>query len=203
MKKMISVLLAALMVLGCASAFAQTYTNTDGPFPISFDAPEGMEVISQEWSEYAGTPIFQASVKGSDDLSYYFAISGPDTSEENEDLAGNVTFKEEEGFTDEYLKDMVKATYGDEFDDINIGFETTEHGTKLVVIRIDDAEAPLAMFYTVYKGYEFSLTAISGDPLNGEFKPLTDEQIEKVVAFISDIWMGVEAKVDETVPTAE
>lgn len=197
MKKTISLLLAALMVMCCAASYAEgtKVQNNDGPFPVSYELKEGFELVSDEWTEYLGSKMYQARIKNSDGLSFYFSISAPlpDETEADEDVSTEpVTFNEANGYTDEVLKTMVKEMYRDEYDSFDVGVQTTAYGTKLVVIRFNDVEAPSTYVYTVYKDYEVGLTMVSEDA-EGNKKQITDDQVQKMVDFVSELWMGAEA----------
>ena len=196
MKKVISLLLAALMVMGCAAASAAVVVNNAGPFPISFELKEGSEVVFDGWSEVLGANMYQASIKGSDGLFFYFSVSAPveieaDASEEVS--TEPVTYNEANGYTDELIKAQLKDAFSAEFDSFDVDVLTTGYGTKLAVVQFNDAESPYVYMYTIYKGYEVGLTAISQDE-NGNYKPVTDAQLQNVLDFVTELWMGAEAK---------
>ena len=202
MKKLISLLLAALMVMGCTAAFAEgniSVANNDGPFPISYELKEGSEVVYDGWSEILGTNMYQASIKGTNGLSYYFSVSAPVAAEgeESEEVSTEpVTYNEANGYTDELLKAQMKDAFSEEFASVEVDVLTTAYGTKLAVMRFNDVDGSLVYMYTVYKGYEVGLTVVSQDE-EGNFKDITDEQLQDVVDFVSELWMGEEAKYAE------
>ena len=191
MKKGIALLMTAVMALCCFTAFAETAANTiessDGVFSISFQLPEEAKLLSGEWTEDGS--LYQANIQGSDGLFFYLAVAAP-AAEEFEETSP-VTYNEENGYTDEFLKSMVKELYADDSENFDIGVRTTAYGTKLAVVRFNDPEAPSAYVFSVWKGYEVGLTVISLDE-NSNARQITDDQVQKVVDFLSEVWMSVE-----------
>ena len=192
MKKLIAMLLAAVMVLGCSACFAEgaaatTVESADGSFRISMQLPEGTEMLSGDWNEDG--KLYQANIKGSDGLYYYMAVAAPEATGENVDDVSYVTYTEEFGYTDEYLKAMIDELYADDSDNYDKGISTTAYGTKLAVVRFNDPEAPFAYLFTMWEGYEIGVTVVSMES-DGVFKPITDDQVQKVVDFLSEVWMN-------------
>ena len=102
MKKLIAMLLAAVMVLGCSACFAEgaaatTVESADGSFRISMQLPEGTEMLSGDWNEDG--KLYQANIKGSDGLYYYMAVAAPEATGENVDDVSYVTYTDEFGYT--------------------------------------------------------------------------------------------------------
>ena len=191
MKKLIAMLLAAVMALGCAACFAEgaaatTIESADGTFKVSFQMPEGTELLSGEW--YDEGKLYKANIKGSDNLYYYMAIVAPEATGENVDDVSYVTFTEEFGYTDEYLKNMIDELYSDDSNNYDKGVSTTAYGTKLAVVRFNDPEAPYAYLFTMWEGYEIGVTFMNVDS-DGTYKAVTDDQVQRVVDFLSEVWM--------------
>ena len=192
MKKLIAMLLVAVMALGCTACFAEGASATiiesaDGTFKISMQLPESAELLSGSWS--GDGMLYQANIKGSDNLYYYMAVAAPETESENTDEVSYVTYSEEFGFTDDYLKGMIDELFADDSDSYDKGVSTTAYGTKLAVIRFNDTEAPSAYIFTMWKGYEIGVTVMNIDP-DGDFRPITDEQVQRVTDFLSEVWMN-------------
>ena len=190
-KKGIALLMTAVMALCCFTALAETAANTiessDGVFSISFQLPEGAKLLSGDWTE-DGT-LYQANIQGNDGLFFYLAVAAP-AAEEGDDTSP-VTYNEENGYTDEFLKNMLKELYSDDSESFDTGVRTTAYGTKLAVVRFNDPEAPSAYVFSVWKGYEVGLTLISVDE-KGAQRQITDDQVQKVVDFLSEVWMSVD-----------
>ena len=189
MKKLIALLLAALMTLSCTAVLAEetAITSADGVFSVSFQLPEGVEMISGEWID---DTIYQANLKDADGLYIYLAVSAPATTEAEEgEETAPVTYNEENGYTDSYIVDMVNELFKDDSDALETGVRTTAHGTKLALVHFNDESAPSAYIFTTWQGYEIGLTLVSMDA-EQKYVPVTDEQIDKVVAFLSEMWMN-------------
>lgn len=192
MKKLIALLLAAMMMLGCTAALAEatTITSEDGSFSLSFQLPENAKLISGSWVDDNN---YMANLMTDDGLFFFLAVSAPvpEEEEENEEQLGPVTFSEENGFTDVFMEEMLKELFSDDSDALEIGVKTTAHGTKLGIIRMNDESAPSAYIFTIWNGYEVGLTVVAGDD-NG-YTQITDEQLDKVVDFVSELWMNNKA----------
>ena len=104
-------------------------------------------------------------------------------------------FNEENGYTDAYMEDMLRDLYADDSDDYDMGVKTTAYGTKLAIVRFNDVTAPGAYVFTVWNDFEIGLTVTSVNE-DGTFNGITDEQLEKVVDFISELWMTNKYPVD-------
>ena len=192
MKKLITMLLAAVMALGCAACFAEgvsatTIESADGTFKISMQLPESAELLSGNWS--SDGMLYQANIKGSDNLYYYMAVAAPETESEHAEEVSYVTYSEEFGITDDYLKGMIDELFADDSDNYDKGVSTTAYGTKLAVVRFNDAEAPSAYIFTMWKGYEIGVTVMNVDS-DGNFRPITDDQVQRVTDFLSEVWMN-------------
>ena len=192
MKKLIAMLLAAVMALGCTACFAEgasatTIESADGTFKISMQLPENTELLSGDWSEDG--LLYQANIKGSDNLYYYMAVASPEAESENAEEESYATYSEEFGYTDDYLKSMIDELFADDSSNYDKGVSTTAYGTKLAVVRFNDSEAPSAYIFTMWKGYEIGVTVVNIDP-EGNFRLITDDQVQKVTDFLSEVWMN-------------
>ncbi len=195
MKKLITLLLAAAMLLGCVCAFAEETVaepliekNSEGNYEVSFQVPEGFEVAYSKGEE----DVYVATIKSAEGVVLGLSVIKYAVNEQGETELGNVTYKEENGYTDEFLKEMAASLYSDTFDDYEVAVKTTAYGTKLIVVRFNDPESPYAYMHTVWNNYEIGLTVANVDA-NGKYNPVTDEQIDASVAFISELWMSEKA----------
>ena len=191
MKKLIALLLAAVMMLACTAALAEqtTITSEDGSFSLSFQLPENAKLISGDWIDDKN---YMANLQTEDGLYFFLAVSAPVAGEEeNKEELTPVTYNEENGYTDQYMEEMVKELFSDDSDQLEIGVMTTAHGTKLAVVRMNDETAPSAYIFTVWNDYEVGLTVVAENE-NG-YTQVTDEQLDRVVDFISELWMNTKA----------
>ena len=194
MKKLIALLLAVVLALGCTAVIAEekVIETEDGSFSLSFQLPEGAEMISGEWIE----DMYVANLKAAGNLYFYLAVAKPEAVEtENAEELAPLTFNEENGYTDAYMEDMLRDLYADDSDDYDMGVKTTAYGTKLAIVRFNDVTAPGAYVFTVWNDFEIGLTVTSVNE-DGTFNGITDEQLEKVVDFISELWMTNKSPVD-------
>ena len=193
MKKLIALLLSAMLALGCASAFAEATVieSSNGQFTVSFQLPEGVELLSGEWE--ADGSMYRANIRGTEGLYFYMAVAAPRAGEGDEDEeTAPVTYNEESGYTDEYIKSMLDDMFADDSDNYDKGVQTTAYGTKLAVIRFNDPEAPYAYIFSVWNGYEVGVTVTCVDA-DGLFRAVTDDQVQRVTDFLSEVWMNVSA----------
>ncbi len=192
MKKLTALLLAAVMLLGCVSAFAEETAaapliekNTEGNYEVSFQVPEGFEVAFSKGEEDA----YAATIKSADGLVMGLSVIRFATDTQTDEELGTATYNEENGYTDEYLKEMAVGLYGEVFDDYEVAVKATAYGTKLIIVRFNDPESPYAYMHTVWNNYEIGLTVANVDA-SGKYNPVADEQIDTAVAFISELWMA-------------
>ncbi len=195
MKKLIALALVAIMALGCVSAFAEEAAtaaepvivkNSDGNYEVSFQLPENGELVAQLASENS----YSASIAGKDGLNMYLSVYKMEESGDAD--IPEVTFNEENGYTDEVLAKIVDTLFAD-FDDKEAAYLATAYGTKLVVVRINDQESPFVYMYTIWKNYEIGLT-LENVTAEGKFQLITDAQLDEAVAFMSELWMKDKAQ---------
>ncbi len=147
--------------------------------------PEGFEVAYSKGEE----DYYAATLTSSKGLVLGLSVVRVASDAQNEEELGTATYNEENGYTDEFLKEMAASLYGDTFDDYETAVKATAYGTKLIIVRYNDPESPYAYMHTVWNNYEIGLTVANVDE-NGKYNPVTDEQIDLSVAFISELWMS-------------
>ncbi len=194
MKKLIALMIALMMAAGCAFAAAENsetrISSSDGAFSISFQLPEGVTMISGDWT--ADGTLYQANLQGRDGLYFYLAVAAPVPAEdEDAEEIAPVTYNEENGYTDEFMKSMLAELFDDHAEYFDIDVLTTAYGTKLGIIRINDEEAPSTYIMSVWQGYEIGVTVMNVDATTGEYRAVTDEQVQRVVDFLSEVWMNM------------
>ena len=175
MKKAFAILLCLAMLLGC-SAMAETAekthlatVNMNGAFQLQCSVPEGYEIIEIESADDS----YVAMLAAEEDkpllmLSIAFNELYADVARMN-DLDEEALAQAEEAFREE--------------DNVEISYTETAYGTKLMMIREAEGAVDYVDFYSIYLGYEIEIVAIAADEEAG----LTDEQIQMVVDFLSNL----------------
>lgn len=205
MKKLISLILAVMMLAAVSVSFAEnSLTNQIGDgekkFNVTFQLPEGATVLSEGWTEGM---LYQANIQLKENEYLYMSIDGSEASEDGSAL----TYNEANGWTDDKMLELIDNLFGDgEYEDYEKRVVSTAYGTKIAMIRVNDEEEPMAYAWTRWNGFEIGLT-LTNVGEDGDFAPVTDEQIENMVAFASEVWMHMnvsEANAEATeAPAAE
>ena len=181
MKKIFAILLCLAVALGCASALAETaeketigQVNANGVFTLQCAIPEGYSVTS----ETDETGSVYATIVSEDSSKPLMVIA----------IAFNELCAEVERLNDlpEEQLEFIKATFAEE-DDVVFDTAETAYGTKLLVVKEVGDSADYVDFYTIYKGYEIEFVLFAGTAENGESLPLTDEQIQMAIDFLSEM----------------
>ena len=177
MKKLISLLLCAALLLSACAALAEEKTdlvtiNINGAVSLKGNLPEGYKftIVEQDtlhmigWiaSEDLTKPVLQLSVAY--DESYYGVEKMNDLSEEELALI-------EEGFR----KDS----------DVSIEYTETSLGTKLIKVTEIGNDPDYVDFYSIYLGHSIDLVLVAGP--EAEDPALTQDQVDMCVRFLSDL----------------
>ena len=85
--------------------------------------------------------------------------------------------------TEEQLQPIIDS-FANDGDEVTISYTETAHGTKLLVARDSDGFVDIVAFITVYEGYMIEFDMTTGSQASG---PLTDEQIQMCIDFLSDL----------------
>ncbi len=177
MKKILAIVLCLIMALSCA-AFAETAKKTsmgevsmNGAFELRGVIPEGytLNIIYQDETWYQAIVVSDDQTKPMLTISIAFEELMSEVERLN-DLDDAALAKIEETFTDQ---DKVEITYAE-----------TAFGTKVMIIKEIADDVDFIDFYTVYKGYELEFVLSAGFEAEGG---LTDEQIQMVIDFMSDM----------------
>ena len=205
MKKCASLILAGIMLLLCAAGLAENAVSTQitsegKTFNVSFDLPEGAKVLSSDWKE---GNLFQAHIRLKEGEYLYMAVDGSGIGGEGE----GATYNAEYGYTDEDILSMIDDLYGPEYDSYDKQVVTTTYGTKIAVVRANDEVAPMAYAWSRWNNFEIGITLVNIDP-DGKFLKVSDEQIQNMTAFASEVWMhmniseadGAETPAEELTP---
>lgn len=178
MKKVILILFCLALTLNFASAVAETAEKTaigtismNGAFELRGVLPEGYQltVIMEEPGHYLAS-------LSADDSKPAMAIS----------IAYEELMSEVERLND--LDDdslaLIEATFKAE-DGVEVTYMETALGTKLMVVKEIVDGVNYVDFYTIYKGYEIEFVLTQPQATAGQ--PITDEQIQTAVKFLSDL----------------
>ena len=178
MKKVILILLCLALTLSFVTAVAETAEkeaigaiSMNGAFELRGVLPEGYQLtpLSEEPGYYLaslsaedGRPTMTISIAYEELMSEVDRLNDLD----DEALAKiEATFKAEDG---------VEVTYME-----------TALGTKLMVVKEIVDGVDYVDFYTIYKGYEIEF--VLTQPQANAGQPITDEQIQTAVEFLSDL----------------
>ena len=187
MKKIIAVLLCLMMLFSCA-AMAETAAtekesmgtvSVNGAFELKGAIPEGytLDLISNEndtvlaliSSEDAGKPTLVLSI------AYNDMYAGVERLNDLDEEAAAV-------IADTFMED----------DSVEITKMTTAYGTELFVVKEIKDQVDYVDFYTIYKGYEIEMVLThvvpaEPDAENAEIIPVTEEEIQLAIQFLSDL----------------
>ncbi len=178
MKKVILILLCLALTLNFASAVAETAEkeaigaiSMNGAFELRGVMPEGYQltIITEEPEHYI-------AALSADDSKPTMVISIA-----YEELMSNVDRLND--LDDDSLA-LIEATFKAE-DGVEVTYMETALGTKLMVVKEIVGGVDYVDFYTIYKGYEIEF--VLTQPQANAGQPITDEQIQTAVKFLSDL----------------
>ena len=178
MKKVILILLCLALTLNFASVVAETAEKTaigtismNGAFELRGVLPEDYQltVITEEPGHYLAS-------LSADDSKPAMAIS----------IAYDELMCEVDRLNDldENALAKIEATFKAE-DGVEVTYMETALGTKLMVVKEIVDGVDYVDFYTIYKGYEIEF--VLTQPQANAGQPITDEQIQTAVKFLSDL----------------
>lgn len=203
MKKLIALLLALALTLGCCAVFAdeeeapaeETAVATEeaaeavsdsgakqnlgqisinGAFTLMAKLPEGYVLQYQEGSR---DDVIAIMTKENDPSAPVMMLH----------VAFDETWSHIERLNDATEEElaMLEATYTEQDPTVELSFATTDYGTLLLVAKQLERETDYMVLMSIYKGYfiEFAVTA----GFEAEDRNLTDEQILPCVQFLSDL----------------
>lgn len=182
MKKLLSILLALALLLGCTAAFSEEAAaskvslgtlSINGAFTLKCGIPEG----------YTPEPI----LANSDHVIAALNSEDPEKPMMVLSVAFDETYADVQRMNDlddESLAQLEK-TFLENDPDVNITYGETGLGTLLMVVIQDQTEPHYVDFLSIYKGYfvEFVLAASP----EASSKSLTEEQMKTAVSFLTDL----------------
>ena len=185
MKKIISMLLCLVMLMGITAAFAET-AATDEKVDLGSITVNGKFALKAKLPEGYTAQIFQVS----SDSGYLVAsIQCEDKTKPKMEL--HIFYSDTELSNMERLNDATDAQLAaieDTFreqDAVDITYTETGLGTKLLVAREIEDTTDWVSIFTVYQGYCVEFMLEPGEEAAEEY--VTDEQVLKAVEFLTDL----------------
>ena len=184
MKKIISMLLCLVMLLGITTAVAETATadkvdlgsiTVNGKFALKAKLPEGYTAQIFQVSSDSGYLV--ASIQCEDktkpkmELHVFYSVTDLSKLERLNDA------------TDEQLA-AIEDTFREQ-DVVDITYTETGLGTKLLVAKEIEDTTDWVSVFTVYKGYCIEFMLEPGDEAAEDH--VTDEQVQKAIEFLTDL----------------
>ena len=177
MKKLIAILLCLSMLAGCAAAAAETAEKThlatvdvNGVFSLQGRVPDGYRIQEIETTDSSYVAMLTAEDTRLPLLTLSIAF--------NELFAGVERMND----LDAESLALIEQTFTSE-EAVDITYRETAYGTKLMMVKEAEGTVDYVDFYTIYRGYEIEIVLAAGNTDAG----LTDEQIQMVVDFLSDL----------------
>ena len=176
MKKIISLLLCAILLCGC-SALAESAEKSDlvtidinGRFQLKGVVPEGYRFSITSQSDTAMEGVFTSADPEKPEMSLYISFN---------EIYANVQRLND---LDEASLEQLRQGF---LQDNNVTFDTAETamGTKLLVVREVGGDPDFLDFYTIYLGHEIELTLRSRNEASGF--ALTDAQVQMCISLLS------------------
>ena len=164
MKKLISLLLCAALLLTCVSAFAQDKTSIDFQNRMQFSGvlPEG----------------YRCSILSQSDLAMECAVACEDPAAPrlNVYVSFNESYASVNQLSDLDAESLERLKIGfSEENTVTFDMFKTDSGVDLLLVRETGDDPDFLDFYTICQGHEIELTLTAGDEAPG--LALTEEQI--------------------------
>ena len=144
MKKLLAILMAALLTFSCASALGESvrFVEDSADFDIEMPLPEGATVVSQSGSELVS--MTEIHSEGLANVRVTIAASDIYETQSMNDL------------TDEEVE-ALKALAGVQFEEPEMTVDVTPSGNKYIHVCAN-AESDIDSIFTLYMGYFVELT---------------------------------------------
>ena len=185
MKKIFALFLCLALLLSC-TAFAESLPEeqkesigvigVENAFNIKCRMPEGYKV----------------NILSSDDTSIYAEVICEDETKPmlNVGIAYNDTYFQDGkalrlNDLSEEEKALIRDSLVDMLSEYEIGEQETAYGTELLVVKGRILNTTVVEFFSVYNAYEVTVIVMPGKA--DEDGRLTDEQVEMIVGFLSDM----------------
>lgn len=176
MKKLIALVLSLTLLLACAAASAEGGKESMGvikvqkAFDIRFSPlPDGYTLSIEEQNEMQIIAVIESSRKDLPKMRLAISFYEPWA---NTERLNDVSEEDIQAIKDSFLV---------EYPELEFGFRDTNAGTKLLTVQAPSGLE--AYIFTIYKGHEIEIQITVGP----EQEKLTDADIDRVVAFLSDV----------------
>jgi hypothetical protein len=179
MKKIISLLLCAILLCGC-SALAETAgeksdlvtIDINGRFRLQGILPEGYRFSITSQSDLAMEGVFSSADPAAPEMSLYISFN---------EIYANVQRLND--LSEEELE-LIRQGFAED-NDVSFDMAETSLGTKLLVVRETGADRDFLDFYSIYLGHEIELKLVSNNEASGF--ALTDAQMQMCIKLLSDM----------------
>ena len=182
MKKLTAIILCALMLFSCA-ALAETAekeslgtVNVNGAFELRCRMPAGYtkSILTSERDTVVAffTPEDESLPQITVSIAY------------NESYAADGVALRFNDITEQDLA-LIRESFLEVSDSAEFQDGETSHGTKVLIIRGTVGDEPYLGVYSIYNAYEVEIIATPGT--GAPDSTLTDEQIQKMIDFASDL----------------
>ncbi len=180
MKKLISVLLATLLLVSCSAAFAEAaeavaIADPASSFNVTIVLPEGAQITdTTAKDDYAMTLIDFLADLGDEDTFDYTVIIAP-----TELYEGSM-----EDMTDEQIREIADICVQD-LDDPTYEIKTLENGNKVIVYEDKGEEFDCLVFTSIHNGYMVQVAALAVD--FGDSEALVRDNVTKLAESLTYI----------------
>lgn len=176
MKKMLSVLLMAAMLLCCVSVFAEAQEPEIVPaFKLITVVPEGYEATEETWR----TPymVYTSLIPTAEGKPFIMILVSYNDSDSDVSFSSDISEEDFKAIADDKMTDEETG------DVIPYTVQVTGLGTRVCVI--DDPDG-YTEFYSIWHGYEVSLMGANFNEENIP-SPLTEEQTAVIMQYLTDM----------------
>ena len=177
MKKLLSWLICAVLLLSISAVCAEESAESEivPAFEVIVSVPEGYTLEGPVYH----TPYIcgsQYKPQSEDRPTLALVVSYNDS-------ASDITFNDDmsEADLESYINKVGEDPESGEV--VPYTIQKTGLGTKVAVFSHPEGAIE---YYSIWHGYEVSLYAYNGDP-EGELKPITDEQNDAIMAFLTEM----------------
>ena len=176
MKKIIALVLALALTMGCCAALAESAEKTElgtlnGAFKILCVVPDG----------------YKLSIPQIDNEGLIAQLSAVDGDEKKPDMWLVVEFdelyydiKRMNDMTDEQLDEIIQ-TFPDNGENVTVSYSETAYGTKVMIVKDSNVPPQNMAVLSVYEGFMIEIDAIDIE------EGLTDEEIQLCIDFFSNM----------------
>ena len=172
MKKLISILLCAALLLACVSALAEDKAVIDFQNRIQFSGvlPDGYKCSILSQSDLTMECLIASENPAAPRMDIFISF--------NESYTGVASLADLDADSLERLKMGFSEENVVTFDNLK-----TDSGADLLVVRETGDDLDFLDFYTICLGHEIEFTLTAGEP----GQALTDEQVSRCIEFMRDL----------------